>query len=104
VSEKGWKRTERKVAELLGGHRIPVSGRQRGDAADVEHPELSIECKSRQSIPRWLQEAGEQARAASRDGRLPVSVIHVRDGLYKDALCVIRLEDFASYMKGDASE
>jgi hypothetical protein len=27
VSERGWKRAEHSVAELLGGHRVPVSGR-----------------------------------------------------------------------------
>lgn len=95
MSEKGWKRTERRVAEILGGRRIPVSGRQRGDAPDIEHDTLSLEVKSRKSVPAWLTEAMDQATASSRDGRLPVSVIHVQGEPYKDALCVIRLEDLS---------
>lgn len=35
MSEKGWKRTERKIAEVLGGRRVPVSGRQYADALAV---------------------------------------------------------------------
>ncbi len=32
-----WKATERRVATVLGGKRVPVSGRGRGDAPDVGH-------------------------------------------------------------------
>lgn len=103
VSDKGWKRTERKIAELLGGRRIPVNGRIRGCAPDIEHDTLSLEVKSRQSIPRWLQEAGEQARAVPRDGRVPVSVIHVQGKPYADALVVVRLGDFAEHINRDES-
>lgn len=109
MPDKGWKRTERKVAELLGGERVPVNGRIRGSAPDIEHSSLSLEVKSRKSVPAWLTEALEQATASSRDGKLPVAVLHATGRQYADALCVIRLEDLASYLtkpetKGDASE
>jgi hypothetical protein len=58
-----WKRTERKVAALLGGVRVPVSGRARGDAPDVAHARLSIEVKSRKELPAWLMDAMVQAEA-----------------------------------------
>jgi hypothetical protein len=34
---KDWKQAERRIADLLGGQRIPVTGRQRGDTPDIEH-------------------------------------------------------------------
>ncbi len=57
MSERAWKRTERAIAARLGGVRVPVSGRQRGDAPDIAHPTFAVEVKSRASLPtctaRW---------------------------------------------------
>jgi hypothetical protein len=100
---KDWKACERKIAELLGGVRVPVSGRQRGATPDVEHPILSIEVKSRKTLPAWLLDALEQAHASSTDGRLPVAVLHADRKPYRDALVVVRLKDFADHLKGGAS-
>ncbi len=96
---KDWKACERRIAELLGGRRVPVSGRTRGDCPDVEHPALSIEVKSRKTLPAWLLDALEQAQAASEDGRLPVAILHQDRKPYRDALVVVRLEDFANHLK-----
>lgn len=49
---KSWKSAERRIAAILGGERVPVSGRGREDSPDIEHPILSVEVKSRASIPR----------------------------------------------------
>jgi len=49
--------TERRIAALLGGARVPVGGRGRGDQPDVRHPWLSIECKDRIAPPAWLPDA-----------------------------------------------
>lgn len=62
---KSWKTCERRIAAELGGSRIPVSGRDRGDAPDVDHPSLSIEVKSRKKLPAWLLDAIAQAEAAA---------------------------------------
>lgn len=43
---KDWKACERRVAEVLGGVRVPITGRQRGATPDVEHAALSIEVKA----------------------------------------------------------
>lgn len=109
MSEKGWKRCERKIAEILGGRRVPVSGRQRGDRPDIDHDVLSVEAKYRQSIPKWLLDALQQAEASSTDGKIACVVLHADGALYADSLCLIRLEDLADYLrepqtKGDASE
>jgi len=53
-ANQAWKRTERNVAALLGGRRVPVTGRQRGDTPDVAHPLLSLEVKHRREVPAWL--------------------------------------------------
>ena len=90
---KDWKACERRVAELLGGKRVPVSGRTRGDCPDVEHPTLSIECKSRKKLPAWLEDAMKQAEACARDGQLPLIVLHQDGQRYQDALIVMRLKN-----------
>lgn len=92
-----WKRTEREVARLLGGRRVPITGRARGDAPDVAHPWLSIEVKERSSLPRWLLTALRQARAAARDGQLPVVVLHQTGQRHNDDLVVLRLADFREW-------
>ncbi|RIK45855.1 MAG: hypothetical protein DCC58_05095 [Chloroflexi bacterium] len=100
MSNAAWKRTERRVAELLGGQRLPVSGRGRGDAPDVEHERLSIEVKRRQSLPAWLHDAMSQAEAAARDGKLPVVVLHQSGQRYDEAVCVLRLDDLRRLLGG----
>lgn len=45
MSEKPWKRNERRIADLLGGRRVPITGRARGDVPDIDHAAFSIECK-----------------------------------------------------------
>ena len=95
-----WKATERAVALRLGGRRVPVTGRGRGDAPDVAHDTLSIEVKHRAALPAWLLGALAQAQAASRDGKVPVAVLHERGRPYDDALCVLRLADLARLLDG----
>ena len=100
---KTWKACERRVAELQGGVRAPVSGRCRGDTSDVLHPDLSIEVKSRKQLPAWLENATRQAEAAAIDGQLPVVVLHEKGKRYKAALVVIRLENFVNASVGAAN-
>jgi hypothetical protein len=99
---KDWKACERKVAALLGGRRIPVSGRGRGDNPDIHHELFSIEVKSRKTIPAWLEDAMRQAEVSVKDGRLPVVVLHQDWAPYAESLVVLRLEDFAGYLKGES--
>ena len=60
---------------MLGGKRVPVTGRQRGAAPDVEHPDFAIEVKAGKTISTRLQDGMEQAKA-SRDeqgtGQMPI--------------------------------
>jgi hypothetical protein len=93
----GWKRAERRVAGLLGGRRVPVTGRARGDAPDVAHPWLSIEVKQRQRLPGWIIDALRQAAAAAAPEQLPVVVLHEHGQRYGDSLVVLRLADFVDW-------
>lgn len=98
-----WKRTERRIAALLGGVRVPVTGRQRGDVPDIQHPTLAIECKHRQSIPGWLTDAMCQAQACRTTEQLPIVVVHEHGRRYDEALVVMRLCDFAEGDGGSES-
>lgn len=98
MTNPAWKRSERHIAALIGGRRVPVSGRARGDQPDIEHPRLSVEVKTRVTLPAWLLGAMRQAEAASRDGRLPVVILHQSGDRYDDALCVMRLGDVAALL------
>lgn len=99
-----WKQAEREVARRLGGQRVPVTGRGRGDAPDIEHARLSPEVKHRATLPGWLLDAMAQATAAAADGRVPVAVLHPAGGRYDDCLCVLRLAHLVALLAGDAGE
>ncbi|HEY8489548.1 MAG TPA: hypothetical protein VIO14_01015 [Dehalococcoidia bacterium] len=90
-----WKHAERRIAALLSGRRVPVTGRARGDAPDVSAPGLAVEVKHRAALPAWLLTALAQAEAAAEGDQLPVAVLHGAGGRYADALVVVRLRDFA---------
>ena len=100
MTNPAWKRTERQIAAIIGGQRVPVTGRGRGDAPDIAHPRLSLEVKHRRTLPGWLLDAMSQAEAASRDGRIPVAVLHRHGGRYADDLCLLRLSDLVALIGG----
>jgi hypothetical protein len=95
-----WKACERRVARILACRRVPVTGRQRGDTPDIEHDALSVEIKSRKSLPAWLLGALDQAQAAAEDRKVPVVVLHQDRAPYEESLVVLRLSDFADHLKG----
>ena len=101
MSDRSWKANERATAAILGGSRVPVSGRGRGDSPDVAHPWLSIECKRRRALPQWLDEALDQAAAASDGGtRLPVAILHEAGERHGRDVVLVRLADFREWFGG----
>jgi hypothetical protein len=95
-----WKPVERKLAELLGAERVPVSGRARGWAPDLEHPDYALEVKSRAKVGVALTEGMDQAVKAAawakrRQGRdkLPVVLLHQDGQHYENTFVVVRLKD-----------
>ena len=97
MAEKTWKHTERKIADLLGGQRVPVTGRGRGDAPDIRHDWIAPEVKHRKLLPAWLLDALSQARASARNGQLPIAVLHPHNGRHSEDLVVMSLGDFIDH-------
>lgn len=98
-----WKRSERDIGRLVGGERVPVSGRARGAVPDIAHRWLSIEVKSRASLPRWIHDALDQASASARGLQLPVAVLHHAHHRHTDDVVCLRLSDFVEWF-GDLPE
>ncbi len=96
---KDWKVCERRIAESLGGTRIPVCGRARGDSPDIQHNSLSIEVKSRQRLPAWIEDSLQQVEACAENGQLPIAVLHQDRLPYPESLVVMRLEEFSNYLR-----
>jgi hypothetical protein len=97
MTDKRWKATERRIAALLGGRRVPVSGRGRGDQPDIAHPWLALEVKDRATLPVWLLDALPQAEASGTPAQLPVAVLHRAGDRHDHALIVLRLADFVDW-------
>lgn len=71
-----WKQIEREIAEILGGVRVPVTGRGRGSAPDVEHPLWAIEVKAGRVVsPRLRLGMRQAAAAAVGTSKTPLLVI-----------------------------
>ncbi len=92
-----WKNVERQVAKILGGERVPVSGRQRGSAPDIEHAWLSLEVKHRKTLPAWLHDAMDQAVKSDKGGQLPMVILHEKRMQYGQSYAVIKLGDFVEW-------
>jgi len=104
MSRQTWKATERALAARLGGQRVPVSGRVRGDAPDIAHPRLSLEVKHRASLPAWLREAMAQAVACAGPHQIPVAILHEHGSRHDGDLWMLRLADLAALLETGARE
>ena len=104
MSTPACERTERAIADRLGGQRVPISGRARGDAPDVAHPRLSIEIKHRRSLPAWPHEAIAQAVAAAGAEHIPIAILHGQGRRYDENLCVLRLAGLAALLASGARD
>ena len=93
MTEKNWKRFERRVAEKTGGERIAISDRR--TALDVAHPYLGIECKYRNKLSKFLKEAMQQAIDGS-DDKIPTVVLG--EFKSKQMLALVRLDDLINLL------
>ncbi len=93
-----WKRTERMVAKVVGGQRVPVSGR--GDGPDVNAGWLVVEVKHRRLLPSWIRTALRQAKVGARDDQLPVVVLHQNGDRFSKAWVLMELESFTAWFGG----
>jgi len=102
-----WKRHEKQVAKLLGGKRVSRGANFGESLPDVQHSLLSIECKYRAKLSRFLINGLKQAQKYD-PRKIPVLV--VKEKGMRGAIAILNLEDFASLMrlmnksKGDKNE
>ena len=90
-----WKNVERKLAELLNGKRVPITGRARGSTPDIAHDKYSIEVKHRKALPEWIKDAIDQAEAANvSEDKLPIVILHEKNSKFDNSIVIIRLKDF----------
>jgi len=89
-----WKNVERQIAKILGGERVPITGRQRGSAPDIALPEFGIEVKHRKRLPGWIADAVDQAVACTPQGGKPVVILHEAGQRYADSYVILKLTDF----------
>ena len=72
MPDKAWKRHEREIAALLGGIRLPNSGRGQ---PDVLVGNLAFQVKTTKALPAWLTAAMEQATRDAAPGQLPAVIL-----------------------------
>ena len=98
-----WKKQERSVAALLGGVRLPNSGRGQ---PDVRCPDgLACQVKTTTALPRWLTAAVAQAERDAEPGKLPVVVLcAVSQGKRARRLLVVDLETLVAWPGPAADE
>ena len=98
MADKRWKSNERTIARRLGGKRVPITGRGRGDVPDADVPDSTPEIKSRKVIPLWLKEARDQAKAASKQGKPPVVIVHEAGTHHDNDLVLMSLKDYEALL------
>ena len=95
MGEAQWKTDERRVAQILGGVRVPVNGR--GLMPDVSHARFAIEVKRtmrRMALADRALEQAEQAKMATGRDILPVAIIHYTGTHLTSSRVVMTLGDF----------
>jgi len=80
---------ERYIAKVFDGMRTGVLGGE-----DILHPIYSIECKSREKLPKWFSKFWEQTMYNCKEGKVPLLVIHVTNARHDDDFVIMRLKDF----------
>ena len=96
-----WKRAERRIAEILGGERVPITGRHSGDVSDVKHDLFSIEVKTKKRHYQGLVQAMEQAvKASKRENTLPLVVVHESGRQHRSDHVIMRMGDFVALLCG----
>lgn len=88
ITDKAWKRFERRVASKVNGKRIPINGRK---GLDISHPVLDIECKYRKTLPDWL--FTKAWRQANEGNGIPTIVVGKHNS--SDMFAIINLDDLA---------
>jgi hypothetical protein len=92
MTRSGWKAVERRIAEAVGGKRIPVTGER--DGADVVARRTCIQVKCRKAIPGWLWNWFAGICRVTPPDKIPALVLKWPGMRDDDALVVMRFSDF----------
>lgn len=96
TSKSCWKNAERRVAKIVGGQRVPMSGAIKVlERGDVWHKEIFIEVKLRakHSFHRWMEKTIEQA-SHTKPSKIPTLWTIEKGHHDKDYMITLRKEDF----------
>ncbi len=95
MSRATWKRTERNIAGLIGGERVPVSERQRGDQPDIAHDVAQYRVQTPAERPT-VARGGISTSPRRRTGRSVAGGDHppARRARHAEDIVCMRLADF----------
>ena len=82
------KRLERHIAKRVGGHRVGVTGLA---TCDVSMPGFSIEAKSRQTVPAWINDALDQAATNGDADTTPIVILHQTGWRHERDIVMLRM-------------
>ena len=94
--DKLWKATERQLAKILGGKRVPVHSTS-GVKCDISCPAWSVEVKERKRLPVLLKDTVAQARRNCEKGKLAIAVFHEKGKQHDTDIVCISLKDFCEW-------
>ena len=89
---KTFKGVERAIAKRLNGDRIGQYG-----GADVQTDWLSVEVKSRKTLPQWIRDAIAQSKRNAGISQLPIVILHQVGQRHDADLVVMALADFENW-------
>lgn len=92
MSDKSWKKHERRIAKAFGTLRNSLSGRmsKAGTSSDTLHERFYIECKRRKTIA-MLEWFAEIVPKAMKERKIPI--LALKSANHKDDYIVMRLRD-----------
>jgi len=93
---KTFKGVERAIAKRLGGKRTG----QYGGADVVVDGWLSVEVKSRKTLPQWIRDALNQSKRNAKHDQLPIVILHEHEKRYDCAWVVMAMSDFEDNFGG----
>jgi hypothetical protein len=102
MTDKAWKKMERRVAREVGTERTPLSGGNgKQTRSDTLHEKYYIEAKQRKKIP-FFAEFKRTIMRAKKEGKIPMVIFHQK--FAKENILMIRLSDFISLTEDTSLE
>lgn len=101
AKSRAWKDHERRTAAILNGER---TSQPYANLPDVVADWLVAECKEREALPKWLEDALAQAESHAGDGQLPIVVLHQKRRHQKNDVVMLRMSDFREWFGDEVRE